>query len=54
MRDAKTLRDERGAETLWVRGKGEADTSWVRWEIIKKVRKKYYFNKKVCIIDKLM
>ena len=24
-----------------------------RWEIMKKVRK-YYFNKKVCIIDKLM
>ena len=25
-----------------------------RWEIIKKSKKKYYFNKNVCIIDKLM
>ena len=26
----------------------------VRWEIIKKIERKYYFNKNVCIIDKLM
>ena len=26
----------------------------VRWEIIKKIEGKYYFNKKVCIIDKLI
>ena len=27
---------------------------WVRWEIIKKSKRNYYFNKKVCIINKLM
>ena len=32
--------------TLWVK--------WGRWKIIKKVRKFFYFNKKVCVIDKLM
>ena len=26
----------------------------VRWKIIIKIEGKYYFNKKVCIIDKLM
>ena len=26
----------------------------VGWEIIEKEKKKYYFNKKLCIIDKLI
>ena len=46
------MRDERGAETLWVRGKCEADTSWIRWgrwEIIKKVRNKILYLIKKCV-----
>ena len=43
---SKKKKKKKDAETLWVR--------WDRWEIIEKVRKKYYFNKKMYIIDKLM